>query len=241
MNESTHPQHASGADLPVVEDELELLASLVPLDGASVVEAGCGNAALARKLLARYPRAQVVGLEVDRRQHAKNLGAPQAGLRFVEGGAQAIPFPDASFDGALMLKSLHHVPLPSMADALAELARVLKPGGWFYASEPVYGGEMNELVKLFNDERVVREAAQRALDAALASGRWRQEAERMFVVPRRFASFADFERRLMHPTFADRQVDAATLEATRILFERHAGPQGATLRQSTHVRLLRRA
>ena len=33
-------------------------------------------------------------------------------LRFVAAGAQAIPLPDASFDLALMLKSLHHVPLP---------------------------------------------------------------------------------------------------------------------------------
>src|SRR4051794_33706905 len=100
---------ADTSALPLIEDELSLLAELVPLDGQRIVELGCGNAHLVRKLLARFPGSRVTGLEVHARQHAKNLASPQAGLDFVAAGAQAIPFPGASFDLALMLKSLHHV------------------------------------------------------------------------------------------------------------------------------------
>jgi SAM-dependent methyltransferase len=225
---------------PVIDNELDLLSELVPLAGARLVELGCGAARLARELLERHPDAELVGLEVDERQLAKNLAAPQERLQFVDAGAEAIPFPDARFDGALMLKSLHHVPMERMADALAEIRRVLRPDGWLYVSEPVYCGPFNEVVKIFNDEGVVRAAAQRALDAAITGGGWRQEAERRFETPVRFADFADFERRMMHPTFAERHVDAAMLEATRAAFAPHAGPQGAHFSRPMHVRLLRR-
>ena len=225
---------------PVIANELDLLSELVPLAGARLVELGCGAARLARELLERHADAEVVGLEVDERQLAKNLAAPQERLQFVGAGAEAIPFPDARFDGALMLKSLHHVPMERMADALAEIRRVLRPDGWLYVSEPVYGGPFNEVVKIFNDEGVVRAAAQRALDAAIAAGGWRQEAERRFETPVRFADFEDFERRMMHPTFAERHVDTSMLEATRAAFAPHAGPQGAHFSRPMHVRLLRR-
>ncbi len=140
-------------------------------------------ARLARNLLFRYPDRQVTGLEVDGRQYAKNLAAPQQGLEFVAAGAESLPFAvcrlpiadcrlpiaDCSFDLA-MLKSLHHVPVHSMPQARSEAARVLRPGGHLYVSEPVFAGPFNEVVLLCSDEGVVRAAAQAALDVALAGG-----------------------------------------------------------------------
>jgi SAM-dependent methyltransferase len=225
---------------PLIEDELDVLAELVPLAGQEIVELGCGAAALARKLLMRYPQCRVTGLEVDERQHAKNLAAPQAGLRFVAGGAEAIPFADASFDLALMLKSLHHVPLQSMSQALGEVARVLRQGGHLYVSEPVYDGALNELIRLCNDEGVVRAAAQAAVDAALRTGKWTQVADRRFEVPVAFEDFADFERRMMRPTFADHRIDDAKLAEVRTAFERQVGDGPAKFTRPMHVRLLRR-
>jgi ubiquinone/menaquinone biosynthesis C-methylase UbiE len=124
----------------LVHDELDLLAAMVPLDGQRIIELGCGAAQLARALLKRNPGSRVTALEVDERQHAKNLANPLERLDFVVAGAQCVPAADASFDLALMLKSLHHVPLPLIATALAEAARVLRPGGHLYVSEPVYAG-----------------------------------------------------------------------------------------------------
>ncbi len=225
---------------PLVDDELEVLADLVPLAGQRIVELGCGAAQLSRALLARHADSRVTALEVDERQHAKNLAAPEAGMEFVAAGAQAIPFPDASFDLALMLKSLHHVPMPLLAQALGEVARVLRPGAHLYVSEPVYGGALNEVIRVFNDEGVVRAAAQAALDEALRSGAWAQAAERRFEMPVRFRDFADFEQRLMRPTFADHRLDEDKLAATRAVFQPHLGPDGARFTRPMHVRLLRR-
>ena len=227
------------ADL--IDDELDVLADLVPLAGQDIIELGCGAARLARALLERHPDSRVTGMEVDARQHAKNIAAPQEGLRFVAGGAEAIPFPDASFDLALMLKSLHHVPRALMAQALGEVARVLRPGGQLYVSEPVYDGALNEIVRLYNDEGVVRAAAQAALDAALRSGPWEQVAERRFEMPVQFVDFADFEQRMMRPTYADHRIDDAKLAAVRAVFEPHVGPDGARFTRPMHVRLLRRS
>ena len=235
------PMAATTADTtPLIDDELTVLAALVPLAGQRIIELGCGAAGLARALLGKYPDSRVTGLEVDERQHAKNLAAPQAGLSFVAAGAQAIPFPDASFDLALMLKSLHHIPLPLMEQALAETARVLRPGGHLYVSEPVYAGALNDVVRLFNDERTVRAAAQAALDEALLTGAWEQEAEQRFEMPSRFRDFADFEQRMMRPTFADHRIDDAMLATVRAAFEPHCGPEGARFTRPMHVRVLRR-
>lgn len=221
-------------------NELDLLQTLVPLQGARLIEAGCGAAQLARELLGRFPTAEVFGIEVDERQLAKNRLNPAERLHFESAGAQAIPFGDASFDGALMLKSLHHVPMPLMDQALAELARVLRPGGWLYVSEPVYAGALNELIRPFNDEGVVRAAAQAALDRALASGNWQAAAEQRFETPVRFASFDEFEQRMMRPTFADHGIDAAMIERVRALYLPHQRADGAHFTRPMHVRLLRK-
>lgn len=224
----------------IERDELNLLAELVPLAGLQVIELGCGSARLARDLLARHPDARVTGLEVDAIQHARNLAAPAERLSFIAAGAEAIPLPEAQFDLALMLKSLHHVPRDRMAEALAEIARVLKPNGWLYVSEPVYAGPLNELVRLYNDEGEVRAAAQRALDRAIESGRWRAAAEHRFEMPVRFLDFADFEQRMMRPTFADHRIDDAMLARVRERYMPHQGPEGASFTRPMHVRLLRR-
>ncbi len=225
-----------------VTDELDLLASLVPLGGRRIVELGCGAAALSRSLVRRHPDARVTAFEVDERQHAKNLAAPEPGITFERGGAQAIPLPDASQDVVLMLKSLHHVPIDAMAQALGEIARVLVPGGVLYVSEPEYAGAFNDVVRMYNDEGVVRAAAQRALDAALAApdGPWAQAAERRFEMPVSYRDFDDFERRQMHPTYADHRVDDDVRARTRAVFERHCGTDGAHFARLMHVRLLRR-
>ena len=224
----------------LLEDELSLLAGLVPLAGCDIIELGCGAAPLARALVRRYPDAHVTGLEVDERQHAKNLAAPQSGLQFMAGGAQAIPFGDARFDLVLMLKSLHHVPLALMATALHEAARVLRPDGHLYVSEPVYAGPFNDVVRLYNEEGAVRAAAQAALDEALKTDDWAQVADLRFEMPVHFKDFAAFEQRMMRPTFADHQIDEAKLAEVRAAFEPHCGPQGASFSRLMHARLLRR-
>ena len=61
--------------LPLIGDELDFLAHLVPLAGREIIELRCGAAGLARSRFSRCPDSRVTGLEADARQHAKNLCA----------------------------------------------------------------------------------------------------------------------------------------------------------------------
>lgn len=225
----------------LVTDELELLQSLVDLPRHSrIIELGCGAAHLSRQLLGRYPSCEVTGLEVDERQMAKNRLKPQERLHFVQAGAQAIPFADGSFDLALMLKSLHHVPLDLLDQALAEVHRVLQPQGLLYVSEPVFAGALNEVMRLFHDEEIVRAAALRAVHQAVASGAWEQVEEVFFETPVHYRDFAEFEQRMIGVTFVTHRLDAATLAAVRARFEPHMTPDGAHFVRPMRVNLLRR-
>lgn len=237
MNSNAEPVDC----LPLLSQEETLLASLVPLQGSRLVEAGCGNARLLRQLLRQFGDLQCVALEVDRIQLARNLAeTPLAGLNFIEASAAAMPLGDGWADGVLMLKSLHHVPLAELDTALDEVARVLRPGGWFYASEPIYAGALNELIRLFNDEGEVRAAAQQALDRAIARGRFTAVSEHRFAQAVSYPDFASFEQRMMRPSFADHQLTPELIEAVRQRFAPHCGPQGAHFVRPMHVRLLRR-
>jgi ubiquinone/menaquinone biosynthesis C-methylase UbiE len=176
-----------------------LLQSLVHLDQhPQIIELGCGAAQLARELLSRFRACEVTGLDVDERQHAKNLLNPHGRLTFVQAGAQAIPLETARFDLALMLKSLHHVPVDQLGQALAEVHRVLRPNGLLYVSEPVFAGALNEVMRLFHDEELVRAAALRAVQEAVsAGGAWEQLTEVFFDMPVHFRDFAEFEQRMI--------------------------------------------
>ena len=229
-------------DLPVVDHEIMVLDEMVHLPDLQIVELGCGEAALSRKLVSMFPRSQVVGLEVDLLQHQKNLLHPQDGLTFVHAGAQSIPFDDATFDLAMMLKSLHHVPIPLMQQALKEAARVVKPGGYLYVSEPIYGGAFNDVLKLFHDEGLVRRAAQEALDEVQAASQvWTQVAERRFTTMSLFPDFEDFEKRLIRVTYADHSLDSTTLTKVKNAFDQHLTSEGVSFARPMHVRLFKRA
>jgi ubiquinone/menaquinone biosynthesis C-methylase UbiE len=225
----------------LVTDELELLQSLVNLpQHPRIIELGCGAAHLSRQLLQRFPACEVTGLEVDERQMAKNRLKPQERLHFIQAGAQAIPFADGSFDLALMLKSLHHVPLDLLDQALAEVHRVLRPQGLLYVSEPVFAGALNEVMRLFHDEEVVRAAALAAVQRAVASGAWEQVDEVFFETPVHYRDFAEFEQRMIGVTFVTHRLDAATLAAVRARFEPHMTADGAHFVRPMRINLLRR-
>ena len=152
-------------------NELEVMAEKLPLAGATVLELGCGAAFMTRRLATELGCARIIATEVDRIQHEKNLQIEGLGnVEFVLGGAEAIDLPPASVDLVVMLKSLHHVPTGLMDQALAEIHRVLVPDGFAYLSEPVYRGDFNDIMRLFHDEKQVREAAFAAIRRAVAGG-----------------------------------------------------------------------
>lgn len=224
-----------------VTDEAAFMAQHLRLRSSRLVELGCGGAELARRLLAHHGVAEVTGFEVDERQHAANVAAaPIPGLRFAAGGAERIPLPDASCHGVMMLKSLHHVPVPLMDQAMREIARVLVPGGWVYVSEPVYAGEFNELVKRFHDEGEVRAAAYAALHRAAEHRLLSWDREVVFKAPLHFSDYEDFHRRIVQVTHSDHHLPAELTRELREHFERHVGADGAHFVREMRVNFLSR-
>jgi trans-aconitate methyltransferase len=98
-------------DSRVICSERDVYTELLPLADARVAELGCGRAELTRAIAEEFPTAQIIALEVDTVQHARNLAITDLpNVRFVAGGAEALPLDDDSVDLVLMFKSLHHVP-----------------------------------------------------------------------------------------------------------------------------------
>jgi ubiquinone/menaquinone biosynthesis C-methylase UbiE len=225
----------------VVKDEVEFLQSLVSLEGAALLELGCGKAEFARKLLQKTRVQSITALEVDRVQHRLNLEAPaDPRLVFGYGAAEAIPFDDATFDGVLMMKSLHHVPVESMQAAFAEIRRVLKPGGWLYVSEPVFAGPLNDIIKLFHDEGAVREAAYRAIGLAASEGVMQAVSEHAFEMPAHYAGFDDFVAKHVAVTHSERNWTPEIAERVRTMLAAHTTTSGADFMRPMRVNLMRR-
>jgi ubiquinone/menaquinone biosynthesis C-methylase UbiE len=112
--------------MPRVHRELVARADLRP--GHRVLEIGCGPGGLLAAIARERPDAAVVGLDPD--PDALARAARRApGATLVPGTAAAVPEPDGSFDRVLSSFMLHHLAPDEQRAALAEAARVLRPGG----------------------------------------------------------------------------------------------------------------
>jgi ubiquinone/menaquinone biosynthesis C-methylase UbiE len=105
-------------------------ATQVDLNGKRVLEVGCGHGGGASYLLRTLHPASYTGLDLNpagidfcRNRHKL------AGLEFRQGDAEDLPFANQSFDVVINIESSHLY--PRFPCFLAEVARVLRPGGHF--------------------------------------------------------------------------------------------------------------
>jgi ubiquinone/menaquinone biosynthesis C-methylase UbiE len=113
--------------------------------GDRVLDVGCGNG---RHAFEAYRRgARVVAFDLDRKELAAVTGLcgamraegeapPGAGSAAVSGDATVLPFADGSFDAVIAAEILEHI--PDDAAAMAEIARVLRPGGTVAVTVPAW-------------------------------------------------------------------------------------------------------
>jgi ubiquinone/menaquinone biosynthesis C-methylase UbiE len=97
-----------------------------------VLDLGCGTGTLTLQIKSLYPYTDVVGIDGDATILAiAKAKAARARLRIQldYGLAQQLPYPDQSFDRVLSSLVLHHLTHDQRQQALAEVFRVLKPGG----------------------------------------------------------------------------------------------------------------
>jgi SAM-dependent methyltransferase len=114
---------------------------LAPPPGLRWIDVGCGNGAFTELLVERCAPAEVQGIDPSEAQLAFARTRPAARVaEFRQGSAMDLPFPDGGFDAAVMALVIFFVPDP--AKGVAEMARVVRPGGRIaaYAWDILGGG-----------------------------------------------------------------------------------------------------
>lgn len=115
---------------------LELLDEWVggEIAGRRIADLGCGGGLVSEPLARRG--AQVVGIDIGAasiaaaRAHASRLAG--AAPYYMRGDLRAVPAPDGAFDGVVLADVLEHI--EDTRGAIAEAVRILRPGGWLFAS-----------------------------------------------------------------------------------------------------------
>ena len=101
--------------------------------GEQVLDVGCGTGTLAMEVQSRVGRAgRVAGVDPGTQQIARarsKAARRHVPIDFQIGMIEQLPFPDQSFDVVFATLMMHHLPASLKRQGLAEIARVLKPGG----------------------------------------------------------------------------------------------------------------
>lgn len=107
-----------------------------PMQGGTALEIGCGRGVGAELILDRFGAERVDAFDLDPSMVAlarRRLEPQGSRTRLWVGDATSIPVADSSYDAVFDFGIVHHI--PGWRQALAEVQRVLKPGGRFYAEE----------------------------------------------------------------------------------------------------------
>jgi SAM-dependent methyltransferase len=174
---------------------------VAPPSGLRCIDIGCGNGAFTELLIDRCSPAEVQGIDPSQAQIDFARTRPAGRLaQFQLGDAMALPFTDNSFNAAFMALVIFFVPEP--AKGVAEMTRVVRPGGTVaaYAWDMLGGGFPME--PIFSEIRALGqstlgpprpEAASLKPLRALWSGAGLAQVEtRTITVQRTFASFDEF-------------------------------------------------
>ena len=197
--------------------DVKALRSIFDPNELRLIDIGCGDGSLARKLA--YVGATVMGVEPDSIQAQINASAESVeNVQFFEAYANEIPADDSSVDGVIFSLSLHHVPRDEMQASLNEARRVIKPGGFMAVAEPLVEGSYNAAIELFHDETEVRQHAIEALQsfACPQFNDWRQY---FYTTETRFESFDTFADHYINMTYNTFDRDIITSAAVRERFE----------------------
>ena len=123
-------------------DEVDRVVAGTPLAGARVLDIGCGVGGVDVHLLVAHDVAHVTGVDVEHtvleqaRRRARRAGLEER-TTFVAVTPGPLPFADGSFDVVFSKDSIVHI--PDKHALAADVFRVLRPGGWFVASDWLIG------------------------------------------------------------------------------------------------------
>lgn len=119
-------------------EEVARVVENAPVDGARMLDIGSGSGAIAISLVRDHGAAHVTGIDVEppvcaaARRRVEMAGlSDRITITLVTPGP--LPFDDATFDVVFSKDSIIHI--PDKEALAADVFRVLKPGGWFAASD----------------------------------------------------------------------------------------------------------
>lgn len=120
---------------PTGEQAIDLLTLTAD---SRVLDLGCGNGWASRLIAARVPKGKVTGIDVSDQMIALSQSESKAfaNVEFRVASAEALPFADGEFTHAFSMESIYYY--GDMARALAEIRRVISPGGRFIAVVDLY-------------------------------------------------------------------------------------------------------
>ncbi len=107
---------------------------------ARIADVGCGTGEITSRLAARFPRAQIIGVDILESSVAyaqERHGALSPRVQFVQGDAFGLQLPADHFDLVVCRHLTQCVPEPEKV--LAELKRIARPGGWLHVLSEDYG------------------------------------------------------------------------------------------------------
>jgi ubiquinone/menaquinone biosynthesis C-methylase UbiE len=111
-----------------------------PIRDGAVLDVGCGTGEITARLAEKYPHASFTGIDLEEPHLARaraRCAAFGSRTRFEAGDALALPYGDATFDYVVCRHLLQAV--PDAARVLAEIRRVLRPGGRAHLVAEDYG------------------------------------------------------------------------------------------------------
>ena len=110
------------------------LVSIVDLTGTEMLEVGSGRGGGAKYIYEYLKPKKVTGLDIAQNAvQLANKNFASAGLQFIQGNAENLPFEDESFDVVFNVESCHAY--GSVPAFLHEVKRVLRPGGYFLCTD----------------------------------------------------------------------------------------------------------
>ena len=163
-----------------------MLQEITRARGDRVMDLGCGTGALTAQVLEQDPRRQVTGLDLSEQMLAQARARLGDRVKLIQGDSECLPFPDGSFDVVYCCDSFHHYPDP--AAVLAEVGRVLVPGGVFLLGDiwlPLPGRLVMNPFLRWSREGDVKIYSRREITDLLGQAfhqiTWRQAGGRAFV------------------------------------------------------------
>lgn len=177
----------------------DFLAAHGPCRGGAILDVGTGPARIPIALARADPLAPVLGIDLARHMLDRaRRNVDEAGLsgriKLQNVDAKGVPYPDGQFEAVISNSIVHHIPEP--AAALAEMARLVAPGGTLFARDLCRPGDEAGLARIVreyagDESESARALFEASLRAALTLGEMRDLVAALGLPPEGVAMSSD--------------------------------------------------